>query len=151
MPPLLEDIALAEVVDPARVSSWQGDDVDGFDTPASATPPYTGLAVKKFGRTTGFTKGTVESYLNTPFAIPYKSRHFNATVWFRDMWTVRGEPGTPFALQGDSGSLVVAGDADSAVGLVFAVGGYGDYAIIIPMTHVLQQFGGLMLVTGHGV
>ena len=96
-------------------------------------------------------KGTVKSYLNTPFAIPYKSRHFNATVWFRDMWTVRGEPGTPFALQGDSGSLVVAGDADSAVGLVFAVGGYGDYAIVIPMTHVLQQFGGLMLVAGHGV
>jgi hypothetical protein len=147
--PLREDAALAEVVDSNLVTSWQGDDANGFDTPSQVAPLFSGMAVKKVGRTTGLTTGTVEATL-TPFAIPYKSRHFTATVWFQDAWSVRGTNGSHFALQGDSGSLVVDNDGGGAVGLVFAVAGSGDYAIIIPMTHVVGLFGGIALVGNHG-
>jgi hypothetical protein len=108
------------------------------------------MRVKKVGRTTGLTTGTVESIL-TPFAIPYKSRHFSATVWFQEMWTVRGDSGSQFALPGDSGSLVVDNSGASAAGLLFAVGGLADYGIVIPMTHVAGLFGGISLVGGHGI
>ena len=144
-----EDAALAEVVDPKIVSSWQGDDINGFDTPKKVAPLYSGMRVKKVRHTTGLTTGTVESVL-TPFAIPYKSRHFSATVWFEEMWTVLGDAGTQFALPGDSGSLVVDNTGASAVGLLFAVGGLADYGIVIPMTHVAGLFGGISLVSGHG-
>jgi len=143
-----EDAAIAEVVDPGIVSSWQGDDVNGFDTPKKVVPLYSGMRVKKVGRTTGLTAGVVEAVL-TPFPIPYKSRHFSATVWFEEMWSVVGDVAGQFALQGDSGSLVVDDKGESAVGLLFTVG--VDYGIIIPMTHVAGLFGGITLVSGHGI
>jgi hypothetical protein len=108
------------------------------------------MAVKKFGRTTGFTNGVVEARIPTFTPIPYKARQFQATVWLKDIWSVRGAPGIPFALPGDSGSLVVTGDASGAVGVVFATAG-SDYAFIIPMDHVVSCFGGLRLVDKHGV
>jgi hypothetical protein len=149
--PCREDVAIARVTEPNKVTSWQGDDENGYDTPAQAIAPRSGMEVKKFGRTTGFTTGTVESLINTPTAIPYKSRSFTATVWVQDVWTVRAAPGTAFALPGDSGSLVVTEDHSRAVGLVFAAGGKGEYGWMIPLTHIVGLFGGLTLVHNHGV
>jgi hypothetical protein len=147
--PLREDVAIAEVVDADVVSSWQGDDANGYDTPSSIASPQSQMRVKKFGRTTGFTTGTIESR-QVRLCIPYESEKFRAHVWFKDVWTVRTGDGTPFALPGDSGSLVVTEDGRLAVGLVFAVGSR-DVTFIIPMDGVVKRFGGLSLVSKHGL
>jgi len=150
--PLQEDVALARITRPEGVTSWQGDGVAGYDTPTSVIPPTSGLRVKKFGRTTGRTSGAVEALIPDFLAIPYKCRFFNATVWFRRVWTVRADPGDTFAQPGDSGSLVVTEDGAGAIGLVFAASvPYGDLGYIIPMNHVEGLLGGLDLVAGHGI
>lgn len=152
VPAACDDIAIATAVDSTGLSSWQGDD-QGYDTPGNHIPPQSEVSVKKFGRTTGLTRGVVEARL-TPFPMPYKCRRFSAVVWFQDAWTVRPSEDNPFALPGDSGSLVVTEDGGYAIGIVFGVGGGGrggGYGIIIPIDHVLSMFGGLQLVNGHGV
>lgn len=146
--PCSEDVAIARVTDPTRISSWQGD-AGGYDTPTAVTDPVAGMSVVKFGRTTGKTTGRVEARIPTDTPIPFRMKYFTATVWFRDVWTVLGDEGDPFALPGDSGSLVVSEDGKHAIGLVFAAA--GDYGVIIPMPHVLSCLGGLELVGKHGV
>ncbi len=147
--PNKEDVALASVTDPSVLSSWQGDGPEGYDTPRTVAAPHSGMRVKKFGRTTGLTYGVVEARL-TPFVIPYKARLFTASVWFENVWSVRAESGSSFALPGDSGSIVVDDKGQKAIGLVFAASPQGEYGIIVPMTHVSGLFGGISLVSGHG-
>jgi hypothetical protein len=144
------DIALARSTDPTRISSWQGDVFNGYDTPHVDAAPLSMMEVKKFGRTTGLTRGVVEAKVTTPMPVTYSSRHFKGVVWFRDVWTIRATDG-PFALPGDSGSLVVNEDGDRAIGLVFAASRNGEYAWIIPMPCIVGSFGGLQLVSGHGI
>jgi hypothetical protein len=144
------DIALARVSHAANISSWQGDDAQGYDTPIVVSAPTSRMSVKKFGRTTGMTTGLVEARVDTPMPVEYNSKHFKGVVWFQNVWTVRGANG-PFALPGDSGSLVVSNDGQLSVGLVFAASRNGEYAWIIPMPCVVNSFGGLELVGGHGV
>lgn len=145
------DVAVAAVTDDALVTSWQGDDVDGFDTPETAIAPASGMRVKKIGRTTGFTTGTIEALVPTPWILPYKSDKFTASVWFTDTWTIRSDDADPFALPGDSGSLIVAEDESGVVGLLFAVNNKGQYGIMMPITAVLAAFGNTVLVSDHGV
>lgn len=149
--PMNLDAAFAEVRDTTAISSWQGDSVDGFDTPTAVATPQSRMRVKKFGRTTGFTTGVVEAYVPTPWVLPYKSKRFTADVWFQDTWTIRTEDGSPFALPGDSGSLVVTEDGSAAVGLIFAVNNRGGYAIFCELGRVLTAFGNLQLVGNHGI
>lgn len=148
--PMRVDAAIAAVSDPDQLSSWQGDDADGYDTPSQVVQPVSGMKVKKFGRTTGFTLGTVEALVVTPWVLPYKGKRFSAEVWFQDTWTVRSDDADPFALGGDSGSLIVTEDGTAAVGLLFAANRTGDRAIMAPIQAVLAAFGNLRLVTGHG-
>jgi hypothetical protein len=148
--PCETDLALARATDGRIITSWQGAD-PGYDTPDEVAPPVTDMAVKKFGRTTALTEGVVEARVTAPMAVTYNAKHFRGTVWFNDIWTVRGSVKAPFARQGDSGSLVVTKDGTKAVGLLFAVNGTGEYGWVIPMPRVVQAFGGLQLVTGHGV
>lgn len=145
------DIGLARATDEGLISSWQGDSQYGFDTPAQTTPPRTFMKVKKFGRTTGLTEGVVQVRVKVPTAITYTSKFFKGVVWFHDVWTVKGSPGQPFAISGDSGSLVVSADGTKSVGLVFAANTSGEYAWIIPMAQILNAFGGLQIVSGHNV
>jgi hypothetical protein len=153
VPVSCDDVAIAEVVEPASVSSWQGDAADGYDTPTAHAQVLSNMTVKKVGRTTGLTTGTTEARIVAPFAMPYKCKYFSAVVWFKDAWTVRSNGPGPFALPGDSGSLVVTDDGARAVGIVFAVsqGTSGDYGIIIPIDYVLNKFGGLQLIGNHGI
>jgi hypothetical protein len=144
------DIALAKVSSQILVSSWQGDEADGYDTPTICSEPVSLEKVKKFGRTTGLTFGEVEAKISTPVAVTYNARFFKGTVWFRNVWTVRATA-DHFALPGDSGSLVVSDDGLRAIGVVFASNKLGDYAWIIPMPCVTAAFGGLNLVGNHGV
>jgi hypothetical protein len=145
------DLALARVSNAAAVSSWQGDQEDGFDTPTSVSEPYSLLRVKKVGRTTGLTFGEIEARITTPTPITYNAKNFKGTVWFMNIWTVRAVNGQHFVLPGDSGSLVVSEDGGTAVGIVFAGNPSGDYGFIIPMPAAAATFGGLGLIGGHGV
>jgi len=151
MPPCEVDIAIAQITEQDKVSSWQGDDINGYDTPRTTTRPYTGLLVKKFGRTTGFTQGVLECK-TLPQAISYKSNRFNGIVWFTDFWTVVStDPAEPFALPGDSGSLVVTADGQNAVGLIFAGADATGIAFIIPFAKVVTHFPGLSLIQAHNI
>ncbi len=125
--PCSEDVALARVTEPNHVTSWQGPvgSDGGYDTPTNAVAVRDGMRVKKIGRTTGLTQGTVEAKL-VPFPLPYKLKPFSATVWFKEMWSIRADSGKHFALAGDSGSLVVTEDGSAAVGLLFAASPSGD-------------------------
>ena len=143
------DAAAADVPDDRIVSFWQGDDSTGYDTPAQTSSPYSGLRVKKTGRTSGLTFGTVEA-LTQPWPLPYKNSNFAASVWFTDVWTVRSDEDEPFALPGDSGSLVVTEGGEAAVGLLFAATAKGEYAYIAPIDVVLRDLD-LTLVSNHGV
>lgn len=145
------DAAIASIPDAQSVSSWQGDPNDGFDTPTRTTTPKSGMKVKKFGRTSGLTRGTIEAFVPTPWILPYGARKFKAVVWFMDTWTVRSDDNDPFAVLGDSGSLIVTEDASSAVGLFFAVNYNGVLGIFAPIEDVLNALGNLELVSGHGV
>lgn len=148
--PMHLDAAIASLDDPAIVSSWQGDDA-GYDTPGQTAAPFSGMKVKKIGRTTALTEGTVEAFVPTPWVLPYKFTKFNAVVWFSDTWTVKSDDQDPFALPGDSGSLIVTSDGASAVGLLFAVNNRGEYGIFMPIDQVLAAFGNLHLLSGHGI
>jgi hypothetical protein len=154
-PPLVQlmrlDAAIGEVTNPQAVSSWQGDNANGYDTPTAVKSPRSGLRVKKVGRTTGLTTGIIEALVSTPWALPYRSNKFTATVWFVDTWTVSSDGTEPFALPGDSGSLVVTEDESASVGLLFAGNNRGEYGIIMPIEDVIAAFGIANLVAGHGV
>ena len=110
---------------------------DSYGTPSSTTTPAVpGLQVQKYGRTTAWTTGTVDSV--------------NATVWVRyDRGTVLFveqimiTPGD-FSAGGDSGSLIVTYNPDnsnekSPVGLLFA--GSDTLTIANPIDAVLDRFG----------
>lgn len=143
------DLAIARATNPDIVSSWQGGASGGYDTPSAVARPVSLMRVKKFGRTTGLTFGEVEAKVSTPTPITYNAKHFKGVVWFRDVWTVRAQSDDPFALGGDSGSLVVTEDEGEAVGMVFAANTPGEYAWIVPMPSVVAAFGGLQLINGH--
>jgi hypothetical protein len=145
------DVAIAEVTDPGLVSSWQGNDMEGFDTPSNTESPAAGIKVKKVGRTTGLTTGTIEALLPTPWILPYKTGKFSAQVWFTDAWTILGDNGEPFALPGDSGSLIVREDDSAAIGLLFAASQNGHYGIMMPIEDALKAFGDSRLVSSHGI
>ena len=151
VPPMDIDAAYAVVPDANQISSWQGDEINGFDTPGVVAAPQAGMRVKKYGRTTGLTTGTIEACVPTPWLLPYEAPKFQAEVWFRDTWTILADDGSPFALAGDSGSLVVTEDGTAAVGLIFAVNRGGGYAIFCELTRVLAAFGDFQLLSNHGV
>jgi len=108
---------------------------DGYGTP-SATPADAtlGLAVMKYGRTSGQTNGAV--YLvNTTILVGYSS----GTARFVDQIGVLGSKGA-FIKAGDSGSLLVTSSEKYPVGLLFAGDSSGKYAFANPIAVVLSTF-----------
>jgi hypothetical protein len=143
---MLFDAAIADAK-PQAVTSWQGGD-DGYDTPDEIASPYSGLRIKKIGRTTGLTTGIVSSKIAVAKPIPYKHKLFTATIWFAGIWAIVTENGDPFSLPGDSGSLVVTEGHPTSVGIVFA-GGKG-LSYMIPLTPLAEKMD-FTLVSNHGV
>jgi len=86
-----------------------------------------GMAVRKSGRTTGFTTGQI-TLINATVDVSYGS---GRVARFENQ-LVAG----PMSQGGDSGSLVVAGDALKAVGLLFA--GSNQTTIFSPIQAVLD-------------
>jgi hypothetical protein len=107
---------------------------DGYGTPRAATIPlFVNMKVKKYGRTTGLTKGKIWA-INATVNVGYDSgvaRFVNQIVII---------PGK-FSAGGDSGSLIVVDGGSNdrkAVGLLFA--GSPSVTIANPIGPVLGEF-----------
>jgi len=115
---------------------------DGYGTPKSVTMPadasLINKKVKKYGRTTGLTKGTVWA-INATINIGYD------TGVARFVNQIIVTPGS-FSAGGDSGSLVVVdgkgrnkADDSKPIGLLFA--GSSAITVVNPIDAVLSRFG----------
>ncbi len=76
-----------------------------------STPARLGMAVRKSGRTTGLTNGQI-NVIDATVNVNYG---YTQTVTFEDQIVT-----SPMSQGGDSGSLLVSGEAPLAVGLLFA-------------------------------
>ncbi|GAA3937800.1 hypothetical protein [Litoribacillus peritrichatus] len=113
---------------------------DGYGTPKSTTAAATlNMKVKKYGRTTGFTKGQV--YLtNATVSVGYDT---GVALFVGQIIITPGN----FSAPGDSGSLIVVdggkgrnkGDDRKPVGLLFA--GSSTITIASPIDPILTRFG----------
>lgn len=105
---------------------------DGYGTPKAATVTASiGMAVKKYGRTTGQTSSKI-SAVNVSIKVSYGT---GLTALFTGQVYI-GTPG--FSAGGDSGSLIVS-DAGNPVALLFA--GSSNSTIGNPIGAVLTRFG----------
>lgn len=89
------------------------------------------MAVQKFGRTTGYSAGTVAS-VDTDVTVQYETGNFT----FESQIIVVGLDNQPFSGAGDSGSLIVERTTNVAVGLLFA--GSSSHTIANHIDDVLQ-------------
>lgn len=121
----------------------------GFATPAGeayGTPTANvqtaavGMRVVKYGRTTGYTYGKVDT-INVSVNVGYDS----GTALFVNQIMIRGtrpngRGNTTFSAGGDSGSLIVERSDNDPVGLLFA--GNSSFTIANPIGAVLDTFSG---------
>jgi len=118
------DAAVARPLDDASIL----DEILDIGEPAGTTEPALGMAVRKSGRTTGFTTDAI-TVLDATVTVSYgsgRSARFENQI-------VTG----PMSQGGDSGSLLVAGDTQEAVGLLFA--GSNQTTIHSPISLVLDH------------
>jgi fibronectin type 3 domain-containing protein len=128
------DAAIA-LTSPANVGT--ATPADGYGTPSpTTTTAYIGQAVKKYGRTTGLTNGTVAE-INVTVDVCYVF----LIICFQEAHFVDQVSITPeaFSAGGDSGSLIVTQGGNQPVALLFA-GGEGR-TVGNPIDLVLQRFG----------
>jgi hypothetical protein len=130
------DAAIGTLFNPKYVTSWQGDET-GYETPVDVADPEGRMRVKKFGRSTGLTHGVISGRVEGHWSVPYETKDFKAMLWFKNHAMIEASR-IPFALPGDSGSLVVTEDEGAAVGLIFSTNTIGNLAYIIPIRHVLK-------------
>jgi hypothetical protein len=126
VPENLADCALARPVNPAMFS----DDVKTIGMVTQTKPVTLGMQVAKFGRTTGYTEGTV-TLLNATVDIQYNTAQGMKTARFVGQAITTG-----MSEGGDSGSLVVDTSERKAVGLLFA--GSSQASIFTPIEVVLN-------------
>lgn len=127
------DAAIA-ITTPDDVGSATPD--DGYGTPRTTPVEATlGMAVQKYGRTTGLTRGRVTG-INAVIDVSYRA----GTARFEDQILISGDG---FSAGGDSGSLIVSDGVLMAdrrpVGLLFA--GSPTSTIANPIGVVLDRFG----------
>lgn len=115
------DCALAKPIDPSQFTG----EILGIGAVSGTKPAAIGMKVRKSGRTTGYTEGTI-NLLNATVNVAYGSR----TARFTGQIIT-----TPMSQGGDSGSLIVDGTENKAVGLLFA--GSNLSTIFNPIDRVL--------------
>jgi hypothetical protein len=102
---------------------------DGYGAPRSEVlAPSVGLSVMKYGRSTALTYGYIDS-INVMINVAFGE----SEALFKGQIIIRGNGGSSFSGNGDSGSLVVASggqDDRRPVGLIFAGGVDGSNASI---------------------
>lgn len=104
------DCALARPIDPAMFS----DDIRQIGLVNDVKAPALGMRVRKYGRTTGFTEGSIK-LLNATVNVNYSTVSGPRTARFTGQVITDG-----MSQGGDSGSLVVDATEARAVGLLFA-------------------------------
>lgn len=112
------DAALATVVN-RESEAYQVREIGNVSNTARAR---VGDVVRKYGRTTGLTTGTVVS-VTFSTAIPAYPP-FEPQVFLNQIRVQTNSPGKPFQAAGDSGAVLVNQD-NKIVGLLFAAGGTG--------------------------
>jgi hypothetical protein len=135
-PEMRVDCAIAQVDDGV---DWKN--TSGKRAITGHTAPALGMAVEKFGRTTGHTTGTITS-IKFGLNVPFEDRTGKAIeLNFVDQITIGTSDNTAFADLGDSGSVVLEKSTAKAVGLVTA--GSEAYTLANDIREVLKQLGGL--------
>lgn len=152
------DLACFRLSDADRLSSLQGSGDEAYDTPTGFARPRESLAVKKWGRSTGLTKGRITNVIKggepidynvTSYYGPMNSQVFKGTVYFNEVYEV--EPsGGPFSLGGDSGALVVSNTKGPEMVVGIVVAGGRDKSLVLPLKPTLKVLG-LRLVGNHNV
>lgn len=139
--PIAFSNSASNVVDAATASTTTANlgnstPANGYGAPSSATQAAAiGLAVQKYGRTSSLTTGTVTA-VNGIVEVGYGA----GTARFVSQVIVQSSK--PFLKSGDSGSLLVTNNAAAnPVGLLFASGSSGKFAIANPIGPVLSQLG----------
>lgn len=107
------DCALARPLDP---SALNGETLDITGLISGTKDVNIGQKVRKSGRTTGYTEGTV-SLVNATVDVGYGA---NRVARFNNQFIIITPTNSPFSQGGDSGSLIVDKDENKAVGLLFA-------------------------------
>lgn len=130
------DAALVKIADISRHSSSQG---GKYDTPKVVGTPKQDIVVKKFGRSTGLTLGTIRGFVPVR---ALSTRDKNIPYFLcDDMWEI--EPNLSsnllFSSPGDSGSLVVSEDGKEALGIVVS-GSKKGTTFMIGMEAILKFF-----------
>jgi len=124
------DAAIAQYISSVTVSCATPAAYYGFPG-TTVVSPSVGLAVKKVGRTTSLTTGTISS-INVAINVGYT----NGTAYFTGQFMTSKN----FTKSGDSGSLVVTNNtAANPVGLLFAGSTQGN-AVCNPIGPVLSRF-----------
>jgi len=156
---LNRDLACFIIRDTNLVSSLQGSGNESYDTPTEFARIRNDLPVKKWGRSTGLTRGIISSIRKTqaPEPIEYNvvcyygptsSQSFKGTVYFDEIYEVIPF-GSPFSLGGDSGALVVTDTKKpKIVGIVIA--GDKQKSILLPLKYALKELK-LKLVSKHNL
>lgn len=123
------DCALGRPIDPGIFS----DDIRQIGIVNQVRPVQLGMRVRKYGRTTEYTEGTV-NLLNATVNIAYSTQRGQRTARFVNQVIAQG-----MSQGGDSGSLVVDASTNMAVGLLFA--GSPQATIFTPIQTVLDALG----------
>ncbi|PWB68969.1 hypothetical protein C3F09_10800 [candidate division GN15 bacterium] len=124
------DCAIAEYTAGTAYSCATPSGYYGYPT-NNVVAPSVGLAIKKVGRTTSQTTGTI-STINLTITVGYSTG--NAT------FTGQFYTSSKFSKSGDSGSLVVTNSGNNPVGLLFA-GNTAGNSVCSPIGPILQRFG----------
>jgi hypothetical protein len=135
------DAAIAQVANGAVDSSGE---IYGIGVIANTTAAaFVGQEVKKTGRTSGFTRGSVKA-LNATVSVGYSDECAGGSFTKTFTGQIIVGPGK-FLKSGDSGSLMVedVNDTPRAVGLLFA--GSKRVAVANPIDDVLDYFGASMV------
>jgi hypothetical protein len=119
----LVDAAVAKPVNDNNVL----DEIIEIGTAQGTENGFLGMSIRKSGRTTSFTTGQI-TLINATVDVNYGG---DRTARFENQF-VSG----PMSQGGDSGSLIVAGDSQQAVGLLFA--GSNQSTIFNPIQDVLD-------------
>jgi hypothetical protein len=100
--------------------------------------PTTRLKVEKYGRTSGYTTGTITTR-NLDLEIDFDGR----LIAFEDQFEIKGSikngKRTKFCEAGDSGSLILESGTGNAVGLLFA-GSRDGTSFATPISEILTAF-----------
>ena len=109
-----------------------------YGAPSTQTQAATlGMGVQKYGRTTGFTQGTVEE-VNVTVSVCIEASFFRCTRTATFVDQISISDGN-FSAGGDSGSLIVSQNENRPVGLLFA--GSSTRTLANRIDAVLERFG----------